>query len=88
MEFFFLLMLGLIFLKVIFLSYSVLSLLISLEFLVFILYSVLMLFYYSESVLELVIFMVLSTGESVLGLVLMLLKVSYSGSDSLKNSEL
>lgn len=62
-------------------SFRVLSLLISLEFLILIVFMGIILLLYSDSVLELIIFIVLRTGERVLGLVVILMKVGFEGRD-------
>nr|YP_010584675.1 NADH dehydrogenase subunit 4L [Neoseiulus californicus]UZU69620.1 NADH dehydrogenase subunit 4L [Neoseiulus californicus]WJN56900.1 NADH dehydrogenase subunit 4L [Neoseiulus californicus]WKV28870.1 NADH dehydrogenase subunit 4L [Neoseiulus californicus] len=70
----------------IFFSFSVLICLIFLEFLIFCVFCFMYMSFFSDSVLELIFFFVFSTAESVLGLILMTIKVNFEGNDLIFDS--
>nr|QYC94854.1 NADH dehydrogenase subunit 4L [Amblyseius swirskii] len=88
MDFLLIIMFLIIVLSLVFFSEGILMLLVFLEFLVFILFLKLSFIFFYDSVLELMFFMVLSVGEGVLGLVLMLFKINFTGLDFILDLEI
>lgn len=75
----------LILLNILFICYRILMILISIEFLVLLLFLIVFIYYLEEGGFELLRFIVLVVGERILGLILILIKVFLRGGDIVYN---
>ncbi|YP_001096003.1 NADH dehydrogenase subunit 4L (mitochondrion) [Galendromus occidentalis] len=67
--------------NIFFFCYSLLSVMISMEFMVIFLFFIVLKNFYSEEYFALLLFLVMVVSDSILGLVLLTLKVFFSGDD-------
>nr|AJV88754.1 NADH dehydrogenase subunit 4L [Euseius nicholsi] len=69
--------------SILFLCDGILNVLISLEFMILSIFILFYFTYYNENILELLMFLVFMVGESVLGLILLTLKINFTSSDNI-----